>query len=148
DLQLDHPQVSAMHAVLETIKGQVTVEDLRSLNGTYLGDFRIHKENIQSGDSILIMPYLLIFTGEFINVYGFQQESKLIGWQISVSALERKILDRVTISCSSNELVGLIGPSGSGKTTLMKCLSGQTLPAGGRVQLNNLEVFSHFDALK
>jgi ABC-type multidrug transport system ATPase subunit len=65
-----------------------------------------------------------------------------------MSAGDKKILDRVTISCASNELVGLIGPSGSGKTTLMKCLSGQTYPLGGRVQLNSLEMYSHFQLFK
>ena len=84
---------------------------------------------LSPGESVLIMPYMLLFTGEFLNVYTLQQQSQLIGWQISVSAGEKRIIDRATLVCNSNELIGLIGPSGSGKTTLMKCLSGQVLPS-------------------
>jgi ABC transport system ATP-binding/permease protein len=148
DLVLDHPTVSAFHARLHREAGNVYIEDLQSSNGTYVSDVPVRKAFLQAGDSIVIMPYFLIFTGEFLNVYTFQRESRLIGWQINMAAGDKRILDRVTISCASNELVGLIGPSGSGKTTLMKCLSGQTYPLGGRVQLNGLEVFSHFPLFK
>ena len=148
DLVLGHPQVSAYHAKITREGGRIMIEDLDSSNGTYVSDVPVKSASLQPGDSIVIMPYLLLFTGEYINVYTFQRESKLIGYQVSVAAGTKKILDRVTIACSSNELVGLIGPSGSGKTTLMKCLSGQTMPAGGRVQLNGLEVYSHFKLFK
>ena len=148
DLVLNHPTVSAFHARLHRDAGNVYIEDLQSSNGTYVSDIPIRKAYLQPGDSIVIMPYFLIYTGEYLNVYTFQRESRLIGWQINMSAGDKRILDRVTISCASNELVGLIGPSGSGKTTLMKCLSGQTYPLGGRVQLNGLEVYSHFPLFK
>jgi ABC-type multidrug transport system ATPase subunit len=148
DLVLSHPTVSAFHARLNRHAGNVYIEDLQSSNGTYVADVPIRKADLQPGDSIVIMPYFLIYTGEFLNVYTFQRESRLIGWQINMSAGQKRILDRVTISCASNELIGLIGPSGSGKTTLLKCLSGQTFPLGGRVQLNGLEVFSHFPLFK
>ena len=148
NLVLDHPQVSAQHARITRQSDGLWIEDIHSSNGTYVADIPIQKAPLIAGDSIVIMPYLLIFTGTFLNVYTFQRESQLVGWQVSVSAASKKILDRVTIACNSNELVGLIGPSGSGKTTLMKCLSGQTLPAGGRVQLNGLEVYEHFGVFK
>jgi len=148
DLVLSHPQVSAYHARITRDGIGIVIEDLGSSNGTYVSDVPVHRAPLQPGDSIVIMPYFLLFTGEYINVYTFQRESRLIGYQVSVAAGTKKILDRVTIACSSNELVGLIGPSGSGKTTLMKCLSGQTMPSGGRVQLNGLDVYSHFHLFK
>jgi ABC-type multidrug transport system ATPase subunit len=148
DIVLDHPQVSGMHARLEKNNGVVYLEDLRSSNGTYVNDKLIHRAPLTPGESVLIMPYMLLFTGEFLNIYTLQQQSQLIGWQISVLAGAKKIIDRATLTCNSNELVGLIGPSGSGKTTLMKCLSGQVLPSTGKVQLNGLDVFTHFDIFK
>jgi ABC-type multidrug transport system ATPase subunit len=148
DVILNHPQVSSMHARLERSNGQIYIEDLRSSNGTYVNDKLVHRTQLSPGESILIMPYMLLFTGEFLNIYTLQQQSQLIGWQISVSAGEKRIIDRATLACNSNELIGLIGPSGSGKTTLMKCLSGQVWPSSGRVQLNGLDVFTHFDLFK
>jgi ABC-type multidrug transport system ATPase subunit len=148
DVVLNHPQVSSMHARLERSNRQIYIEDLRSSNGTYVNDKLVHRSQISPGESILIMPYMLLLTGEFLNIYTLQQQSQLIGWQISVSAGEKRIIDRATFACNSNELIGLIGPSGSGKTTLMKCLSGQVWPSSGRVQLNGLDVFTHFDLFK
>ena len=148
NLVLNHPLVSALHARITKRGAASWIEDLHSSNGTFVADVSIRTAEIQAGETILIMPYLLLFTGDRINVYTFEQESRLIGYQLDVQAGGRKILDHVTLQCGSSELVGLIGPSGSGKTTLMKCLSGQMMPSAGRVQLNGLEVFSHFDAFK
>lgn len=148
DLVLNHPQVSAFHAKIQRTKDGVAIQDLRSSNGTYVNDNPVREAILNPGDTCHILPFFLIFTGDYINVYALQQQSTLIGWQVDVVASSKKILDRVTLACQSNELVGLIGPSGSGKTTLMKCLSGQTLPAAGRIQLNGLEIFSHFDLFK
>ncbi len=148
DVVLKHPQVSAFHARIARGGDGVYIEDLRSSNGTYVNDRLIQKSLLVPGEPVLIMPYLVLFTGEFLNVYTLQQQSQLIGWQISVAAGTKKIIDRATLACNSNELIGLIGPSGSGKTTLMKCLSGQVFPSGGRVQLNGVDVFTHFDLFK
>lgn len=148
DLVLNHPLVSALHARITRRGSIVSIEDLHSSNGTYVSDVPVRTAQLEPGETILIMPYLLLFTGDRINVYTFEQESRLIGYQIDVLAGVKKILDHVTLKCASSELIGLIGPSGSGKTTLMKCLSGQMMPAAGRVQLNGLEMFSHFDVFK
>lgn len=148
NLVLNHPQVSALHARLVAEGGAVAIEDLGSSNGTFLSSALIHRARLQPGDTILILPFFLVFTGTQLNVYSIQRESQLLAWQITVQAASKKILDRVTLACGANELVGFIGPSGSGKTTLMKCLSGQILPSGGRVQVNDLELFSHFNSLK
>lgn len=147
-LVLNHPLVSAQHAQITRRGSETWIQDLHSSNGTYVADNQVRTAKLDPGESILIMPFLLLFTGDKINVYTFEQESRLIGYQIDVTASGKSILDHVTLQCSSSELIGLIGPSGSGKTTLMKCLSGQMMPTAGRIQLNGLEVFSHFDAFK
>lgn len=147
-LVLNHPQVSAFHARLVSHNSSIVLEDLKSSNGTYLSNQLVHRNVIKPGDVLLILPFFLVFTGDQLNVYTLQRESLLLAWQLTVQAGSKKILDRVTLSCASNELVGLIGPSGSGKTTLMKCMSGQIFPASGRVQLNDLELYSHFNSLK
>ncbi|HYH27662.1 MAG TPA: ABC transporter ATP-binding protein [Actinomycetota bacterium] len=43
------------------------------------------------------------------------------------------VLDGVSLTVSSGEVVGLIGPNGSGKTTLVRVLSRTLRPAAGRV---------------
>lgn len=52
------------------------------------------------------------------------------------------VLDRVSLSVSRGEVVGVVGPSGSGKSTLLDILAGLIPPSDGRVLLDGEEVQS------
>lgn len=52
---------------------------------------------------------------------------------VSVRFGRRAILDRVSLTVSAGETVGLTGPSGTGKTTLAHVLSGLRRPDAGQV---------------
>ena len=52
---------------------------------------------------------------------------------VSVTLGGTKILDGVSLSLRSGEIVTLIGPNGSGKTTLVRILLGLIRPDSGRV---------------
>jgi ABC-2 type transport system ATP-binding protein len=41
----------------------------------------------------------------------------------------------LTFRVEAGEVVGLVGPNGAGKTTTLHCLSGITIPTGGRVRV-------------
>ena len=47
----------------------------------------------------------------------------------------RSVLEGVSFSAASGEVVALLGPSGSGKTTLLRCIAGFERPDRGRVSL-------------
>jgi branched-chain amino acid transport system ATP-binding protein len=46
----------------------------------------------------------------------------------------------VSLSASRGEIVGLIGPNGAGKTTLLDVVAGETVPSGGRIELDGRDV--------
>lgn len=48
---------------------------------------------------------------------------------------EKTAVDRISLSVSKGEFVGLIGPNGAGKTTLIKMLTGIIAPSEGSLQV-------------
>ena len=51
-----------------------------------------------------------------------------------------RVLDGLSFSAQSGELVLALGPSGCGKTTLLSVLAGLLRPTGGRVSFGDIEV--------
>ncbi|MEO7836599.1 MAG: FHA domain-containing protein [Acidimicrobiales bacterium] len=60
-LLLNHVSVSRRHAAIRPHEGGYIVEDLRSLNGTYVNGVRIDKVRLAHGDQIQIGMFKLAF---------------------------------------------------------------------------------------
>lgn len=52
-------------------------------------------------------------------------------------------VDGVTFSVHEGEVFALLGPNGSGKTTTLKSIVGLTIPDGGTVRINGIDVHLH-----
>ena len=52
----------------------------------------------------------------------------------------RSVLQQVSFSAASGEVVALLGPSGSGKTTLLRCIAGFESPDRGRVSVDGQDL--------
>ncbi len=61
DIFLDDVTVSRRHAIVARGAGGFSIEDLGSLNGTFLNRHRIEKADLESGDELQIGKYRLIF---------------------------------------------------------------------------------------
>jgi pSer/pThr/pTyr-binding forkhead associated (FHA) protein len=61
DIFLDDVTVSRKHAVLLQEDGRFTIEDLGSLNGTYVNRRRIESAPLEDGDEVQIGKYRLTF---------------------------------------------------------------------------------------
>lgn len=53
-----------------------------------------------------------------------------------------KALDDVSFTVSRGEFAAIVGESGSGKSTLLNCIGALDQPSGGKVYLNNTDIFA------
>lgn len=67
---------------------------------------------------------------------------------VSCRKEKKRILDNVSLSVMSGELVAVIGSSGSGKSTLINCLNGFEPATDGAVYINGKDLMENYDALK
>jgi pSer/pThr/pTyr-binding forkhead associated (FHA) protein len=77
DIPIDNLSVSNYHARVYPETGKWVVEDLESLNGTFLNNSRVKKQNLSSGDSILIGKHTILMD-EANDVYLFDTERKVV----------------------------------------------------------------------
>lgn len=53
---------------------------------------------------------------------------------------DRMVLDGVSLSVESSQVLGLIGPNGAGKTTLLRTMNGVVTPAAGTVRVGGADI--------
>lgn len=63
-------------------------------------------------------------------------EATGVGWRVGGA----RILEDVSLSVASGELLGIIGPNGAGKSSLVNILSGVRRPSSGSVRLGGEDV--------
>jgi len=61
DILIDNVGVSRRHAVIKRSGDSVTVEDLGSANGTFVGGQKITSRELKDGDEILVLKHRLVF---------------------------------------------------------------------------------------
>ncbi len=64
DLVIDNPAVSGHHALIFSEEGVFFIEDLRSINGTFVNDAKIHKEKLKNSDRVALGAHVLIYQDE------------------------------------------------------------------------------------
>ncbi|MEE8417647.1 MAG: LPS export ABC transporter ATP-binding protein [candidate division Zixibacteria bacterium] len=68
---------------------------------------------------------------------GSQNSSQLRSEDLLKIYRKRRVVDGVSISVSSGEIVGLLGPNGAGKTTTFYMITGLIRPNGGKIYMND-----------
>ena len=153
DVLLSHPQISGRHAKLTLLdNGRLLVEDLGSLNGTYVNGRRILREETSLNSQIAVgFISLDINSKNKLAANAGHRSIRLDALRIKRSTTHRvtgknlTLLDDVDLSIFPSELVALMGPSGAGKTTLLQILCGEEAPSSGEILLNGENLFDNFD---
>ena len=141
-MELDAPTVSRLHATVNPDgKGRYIVQD-RSSNGTFVNGDRLDRPySLNKGDTIQIGPYVLLFTGEALELTNANNQIRLDAHKLTFRVQDKKgetftILNDVYLVLEPGQLVAFVGGSGAGKSTLMKALLGIAPISSGNVYLN------------
>src|SRR5579872_5578118 len=58
---IDNPAVSSHHARIVHDNGKFVIEDLKSTNGTFINEQRVHRQVLENGDTVLIGKHKLVY---------------------------------------------------------------------------------------
>ncbi|GAC1372263.1 MAG: hypothetical protein NVSMB44_39930 [Ktedonobacteraceae bacterium] len=141
-LVLNHPQVSAHHAMLLKVEGGYSIIDTNSTNHVYVNNDLVTNQLLRTGDEIRIGPYRLTYTGTELRPY---DESN----NIRIDALHLKkmgnkdviLLNDISLVIPPRKFVAIVGGSGAGKSTLMDALNGLRPAHEGTVQYNGVDYY-------
>lgn len=150
DVVLNFPMVSWHHARITRDARGLLVHDLRSSNGTYVNGRRVQGPTIVNpGDTLALGSYTFALTqAGALRQTTPRGDISLNADQICVDVPKKRLLQSVSLTILPSEFVGLMGLSGAGKSTLISALNGYKQPSEGRVLLNGLDLYKHFDQFR
>jgi ABC-type multidrug transport system ATPase subunit/pSer/pThr/pTyr-binding forkhead associated (FHA) protein len=139
---LNHPQVSAYHALLEKTTGGYRVHDNHSTNHVYVNSERISEYLLHTGDEIRIGPYRLIYSGTELRQYDESNHIRIEAMHLTKTGNTNvTLLDDISLVIPPRKFVAIVGGSGAGKSTLMDALNGLRPAHQGKVFYNGVDYY-------
>lgn len=147
DIILNDLSVSRKHAQVYLHQNGVWVEDLNSINGTYINNKRISQPTLLGEKDIL---YIGLHSFSLHNKpQNLEKGNALVAKQISKVFKNGNVGFHTTdIEIPFRQMVALMGPSGCGKSTLLRALNGDEPPTKGTITMFGLDLHDHYEHLK
>ncbi len=151
DQPVNHPTLSWHHFRLTRSPAGIFVEDLGSLNGTFLNGVRVSgKTQVRPGQEIAMggVRFQVLEDGNLAR-RDYTGNVSIEARDVTVLAPDGKtLLEPISLVVYPSELIAMMGPAGAGKTTLLKALNGYSRPASGQVLFNGLDLYQHYDRFR
>ena len=144
---LNHPQVSAQHALLEKVDGGYRITDTNSTNHVYVNGEPVTSCLLRTGDEIRIGPYRLLYAGTELRQYDESSHIRIDALGLKKMGNNQAILlNDISLVIPPRKFVALVGGSGAGKSTLMDALNGLRPAQTGTVLYNGEDYYRNLAA--
>ncbi|MBJ8347145.1 FHA domain-containing protein [Antrihabitans sp. YC2-6] len=142
--------VSRRHAVVHGGPSGLEIDDLGSVNGTFVGGARVSRAPLSDGDVVTIgNTDLSVQDGRLVPRQAVTPTGGLrvegVGLTIEGG---RRLLEDISFTAPPKSLTAVIGPSGAGKTTVAGVISGSQRPTEGVVEFDGRSVHAEYQALR
>ncbi len=151
DIVVSDVLASRRHARIVGAPNGNVIEDLGSINGTYVNGARVRSHLLAEGDVVTIGNSDFVVHGGML-VRGQDREVAAgglhaMGIDLVVEG-KKKLLQSIDVEARPGSLTAVIGPSGAGKSTVSKIIAGLARPTGGQVLFEGRDVHAEYDALR
>jgi ABC transport system ATP-binding/permease protein len=150
DIVLSAPAISRFHAQVERVGQRYRLRDLRSSNGTFVNGRTAEGDVwLKAGDNVRVGPYRFVLGTDQLTEY--DESHGLRVEAVGLNKWVRKdlnILQDISLIFRPSEFVVVVGQSGGGKSTLVDAIAGYRPASHGRVYVNEVDVYSNFDAIR
>ncbi|MBM4430790.1 MAG: FHA domain-containing protein, partial [Chloroflexi bacterium] len=152
DVVVDHPAISRTHAYLVRRDGGYVIEDIGSINGTFVNGHQVlpgKPQVLRLGDEIRIGPIKFLFEPEALSKVDESRDLRLDALHLHYRVgMGINLLQDISLSIHPSEFVAVVGVSGAGKSTLLNALSGFRPATDGGVLVNGTNLYQNFDAYR
>jgi DNA-binding NtrC family response regulator len=131
DLTLTDATVSRYHAELALLAEGVRVKDLRSTNGTFVGDSRIESAVVPPGSEIRLGKTRIELLPADLPVPDAPSEATRFGRLVGASAAMRRLFGQLERVAATDVPVLLHGEPGAGKSEAARAIHEASARAGG-----------------
>ncbi|TNE85801.1 MAG: ATP-binding cassette domain-containing protein [Deltaproteobacteria bacterium] len=123
---LPDPSVANQHAELVKSGEGWRIVDLGSGRPTLVNGANVTSAPFGAGDTLRVGPYSLTLDpdGQSIVAFGMDSFSALSCRNLKRTIGDVSLLDDVSFTVFSGEVIAMVGPSGAGKTTLLTAIAG------------------------
>ena len=148
DIVFDDPTVSRSHAKISYANNCFWVEDLGSVNKTYINGKEVRsKTQLRDHDVLTISFYSVSLLDGTKDLRKVSNSISAVGIQ-KIYPNNKIGLQSLSINIPHSNFVALMGPSGCGKSTLLKCLNGDNPATAGEVFIHGLSLRENFNLIK
>ncbi|OZD09290.1 ABC transporter [Rhodococcus sp. 06-235-1A] len=150
DVVVSDVLVSRRHARVSAGPDGLSIEDLGSMNGTYVGGHRVTSTQLLDGQVFTIgnVDFLVVARAIVPRAAETTGDGLVVRAVGLVVGSNRTLLTGVDLDAAHGTLTALIGPSGAGKSTLSTVVSGVITPTTGSVMFDGHDVHAEYAALR